>query len=104
MSKPRPPRRVRGYDEDWLRLRKRFIVAHPKCCECGKPAQAVDHIKTVRERPDLRLVWDNLRSMCFSCHNRRTAYDQVHAERRRLRAANADGTPSDPNHPWNKQP
>lgn len=33
-------------------------------------AQMVHHIIPLEERPDLALNLDNLRSLCFECHNR----------------------------------
>ena len=64
----------RGYDHRWQRLRKSKIHANPLCEHCEargitKPADEVHHIKTVRERPDLRLDWDNLVSLCRDCHD-----------------------------------
>lgn len=71
----------RGYDAAWQRLRKRFLRANPLCVFCmeeGKitAASVVDHIITIATRPDLRLVWENLRSLCKRCHDRRTATEQ----------------------------
>jgi len=73
----------RGYDKDWWRLRAAFLKAHPTCCVCGAKATHVDHIKSVKEAPHLRLVPTNLRSMCGPCHSRRTARDQSQAWGRR---------------------
>lgn len=73
----------RGYDKDWFRLRHHFLKANPVCCcGCGQPATEVDHIKSVHERPDLRLVWSNLRAMAKACHSQRTARDQGFARKR----------------------
>jgi len=66
---------ARGYDAAWRRVRKLFLAAHPFCA-CGMPATEADHIASVRDRPDLRLSWSNLRAMCKPCHSRRTALDQ----------------------------
>jgi len=67
----------RGYDAAWRKVRKQFLVAHPMCCEpgCGKPATDVDHIKSVREHPELRLSWSNLRPLCHPHHSARTSRD-----------------------------
>lgn len=77
------PRR-RGYDAAWERLRADFLAAHPVCCipGCGKPATDADHVTSVRERPDLRLVRSNLRPMCHPHHSQRTSRDQVHGRGR----------------------
>ncbi|MBD8650810.1 HNH endonuclease [Rhizobium sp. CFBP 13726] len=69
----------RGYDKDWWRLRHAFLKAHPTCCVCGAKATHVDHIKSIREAPHLRLAEGNLRAMCGPCHSRRTARDQSQA-------------------------
>jgi len=66
----------RGYDKDWSKLRFRFLHHNPNCVVCGAPATHVDHVKSVREAPHLRLEWSNLRAMCAPCHSRRTATDQ----------------------------
>jgi len=73
----RGPSSKRGYDAAWQKLRARFLTEHPICCEagCGKPATVVDHIETIRTRPDLRLVWSNLRAMCHPHHSARTSRD-----------------------------
>lgn len=67
----------RGYDADWARLRNIYIKKHPICQwpGCRKPAGIVDHILPISERPDLRLVVDNLQSLCRSHHGVKTAVD-----------------------------
>lgn len=79
----RPSAAKRGYDLAWRRVRGAFLKRHPTCCEagCGQPATDVDHIQSIRERPDLRLVWSNLRPFCHPHHSRRTAIDQGFARR-----------------------
>lgn len=72
----RGPSSARGYDKEWSKLRFRFLHHNPLCIVCGAKATHVDHIQSVRDRPDLRLEPSNLRSMCASCHSRRTARDQ----------------------------
>jgi 5-methylcytosine-specific restriction endonuclease McrA len=74
----RPSSRERGYDAEWQRLRVRFLKAFPLCCAigCGRLATDVDHIKPIRDRPDLRLDWSNLRPLCRSHHAARTAREQ----------------------------
>jgi 5-methylcytosine-specific restriction protein A len=46
-----------------------------------RAAEVVDHIRTIRDRPDLRLDHANLRSLCKPCHDARTARE-VNASRR----------------------
>jgi 5-methylcytosine-specific restriction protein A len=70
----------RGYDAAWQRLRKAKLAADPlcECDDCQRtgtlvPADVVDHIEPIDERPDLRLDWSNLRSMKKTHHDRETA-------------------------------
>jgi 5-methylcytosine-specific restriction protein A len=80
-DRKRPSASKRLYDTAWQKLRKRKLVADPLCqcddCEAGAKrvtaATVVDHIVPIAERPDLRLDWDNLRSMSKTCHDRHTA-------------------------------
>ena len=53
------------------------LAADPLCELClakGNVAQAeeVDHIKPVNQYPELRLVYDNLQSLCVTCHSKKT--------------------------------
>lgn len=71
----------RGYDAAWQALRAAYLRANPLCecdeCQAGKlkatAATVVDHRISIAERPDLRLVWSNLRSMSKTHHDRHTA-------------------------------
>ncbi|MCO5078975.1 MULTISPECIES: HNH endonuclease signature motif containing protein [Hyphomicrobiales] len=49
------------------------------CCQPGCTARAteVDHVISVRQRPDLRLSWSNLRPFCKPHHSARTAREQA---------------------------
>ena len=69
---------ARGYSSDWQRLRATFLKHNPICCMRGCMADAtdVDHITSVRDRPDLRLAWWNLRPLCHRHHSQRTAREQ----------------------------
>jgi len=66
----------RGYGADWRRLRAVKLRTDPICeirTHChGLVASEVDHIRPVRERPDLRLEWSNLQSTCHGCHVAKT--------------------------------
>jgi 5-methylcytosine-specific restriction protein A len=68
---------ARGYDAEWQRLRRAYLAEHPSCGVCGGAATEVDHIVSVRQRPDLRLVPENWRPRCRPCHSRRTAKEQA---------------------------
>lgn len=78
LDRQRPSSTERGYDKDWFRFRAKFLKAYPRCSEpgCTEPATQVDHIKSVREHPELRLVHTNCRSFCHPHHSARTARDQ----------------------------
>lgn len=78
----------RGYDADWKRLRLLHLTAEPLCRPCSAmkryvPATVVDHIKDIATHPQLRLVDENLQSMCAQCHNRKTHYMQRAAAMKR---------------------
>lgn len=73
---------ARGYDRHWQKVRAVVLADEPLCRFCAErgrvtPAEVVDHIETIADRPDLRLVRSNLRPLCESCHNARTARDQT---------------------------
>lgn len=80
----------RGYDAAWQKLRKAKLAADPLCqcddCEAGAKrvteATVVDHFVPIAERPDLRLVWSNLRSMAKRCHDKHTASTRGWGRRR----------------------
>jgi 5-methylcytosine-specific restriction enzyme A len=70
----------RGYDAQWHKLRRAFLAEHPYCeCDTCKGqdgrelSQVVDHIHPIEDRPELRLVWDNLRAMSKRHHDAHTA-------------------------------
>lgn len=70
----------RGYDAKWSRLARMYGAEHPLCEDCllaGKTVakDLVDHVKPIATHPHLRLVWDNLRSLCKPCHERKHGYD-----------------------------
>jgi 5-methylcytosine-specific restriction endonuclease McrA len=79
---PRQSAWGRGYDGSWQQLRKQHLASHPFCSACAdegvtRIARVVDHIQSLRERPDLRLDPINLQSLCWPCHNRKTnKYDR----------------------------
>lgn len=94
----------RGYGSDWQRLRKRKLQADPLCEGCKDRGRAtlaceVDHIIRIVERPDLRLDWANLQSLCSRCHAAKSA-----AERsgRPAKGCDENGVPLDPGHHWRR--
>ena len=70
-----------GSTRRWRELRARKLEANPACewhmpavegCDalvfCGLPATEVDHIVPLKEWPEGRYVWSNLRSVCDEHH------------------------------------
>jgi 5-methylcytosine-specific restriction enzyme A len=89
----------RGYDADWRRTRNQHLHIEPLCRICKArgyitPANTVDHIIPITERPDLRLDHDNLRSLCATCHNQLS-------DTQRVKGCDANGIPLDPHSHWN---
>jgi 5-methylcytosine-specific restriction protein A len=81
-DRERGTRQERGYDKHWLKLRQAKLATHPWCEECersGKKRMAVevDHIVPFDGIDDAkRLDWDNLQSMCKTCHEQKTARER----------------------------
>lgn len=68
----------RGYDRQWNRISQRWRAQHPFCEECRRMgrltlAECVDHI--IPHKGDASLLYDlnNLQSLCWKCHSRKTA-------------------------------
>lgn len=77
MGERRGTPQERGYDATWKKLSFTFRQAHPFCAMCleqgiSTRAALVDHIATIEDRPDLRLEWSNLQSLCRPCHKFKT--------------------------------
>jgi 5-methylcytosine-specific restriction protein A len=58
----------------WRKLSRLHKLEHPLCAECERQgrvtiAQQVHHVKDLETHPELALEWDNLESLCRSCHN-----------------------------------
>lgn len=63
----------RGYDATWQKVREMKANQNPLCEEClkngiVKPLNKVHHIKPIETHPELRLVMENLMSLCNECH------------------------------------
>jgi 5-methylcytosine-specific restriction protein A len=92
----------RGYDASWKRLRlvalKRDRYLCVSCLAAGRLVAAVDvdHIRTVKAAPDLRLDVTNLQSLCKSCHRRKTANEQRNYDERRPHSHYPQGIRSQP--------
>jgi 5-methylcytosine-specific restriction protein A len=75
----RPSTHARGYDRTWQKLRLMVLRREPLCRKCGKAAGDVDHILSIRRRPDLRLDPENLQALCRACHCKKTKEDNANA-------------------------
>jgi 5-methylcytosine-specific restriction protein A len=62
----RPTAAERGYGNLWRKVRWRFLKKYPLCAHCGRLANLVDHIQPLRAGGTHN--WDNLQSLCRSCH------------------------------------
>jgi 5-methylcytosine-specific restriction protein A len=85
------------YGREWFKVRARHLRLNPRCQVCGAKASAVDHIQTVRVRPDLKLDPSNLQSLCDHHHSMLTQlFDKPGASL----GCDLQGLPIDPRHPW----
>ncbi|MBK44809.1 MAG: endonuclease [Roseovarius sp.] len=51
------------------------------CVQCGSRHRLeVDHVRPVRDRPDLAFELTNLQTVCASCHTRKTRLECGHPE------------------------
>jgi len=65
------------YNTTWRKLRRVKLNNNPLCEICLAKckvvqAEEVDHIKPVSRYPELRLIYDNLQSLCVTCHSKKT--------------------------------
>jgi 5-methylcytosine-specific restriction endonuclease McrA len=74
-NQKRDPKYVRFYNsKEWRVLSlSRLQYDNYKCVKCGAIASEVDHIKPIQtpEGWTLRLEFNNTRSLCLECHNKR---------------------------------
>lgn len=74
-NKTRDPKYVRFYNSvEWRTLSaKRLQDDGYRCAWCGKIAAEVDHIIEIKtpEGWEKRLDYDNTRSLCHACHDKR---------------------------------
>jgi 5-methylcytosine-specific restriction endonuclease McrA len=65
LDRDRPSSWERGYDREWRRLRRAFLMANPWCRPATQDlACEVDHRVPIQTAPDRRLDWSNLQSLC----------------------------------------
>ncbi len=112
---PKPPARFRasnrtGRDADpkrtlklngskWQKLRASVLAGEPLCRHCkalGLVVRAtdVDHMNGADDN-----AIESLQPLCHECHSRKTAKDNG---KRVAYGCDANGTPADPSHPWNR--
>ena len=70
----------------WQKLRDRKLKHDPLCKYCEAkgivtPASEVDHIVPIEVDWSKRFDWDNLQSLCHSCHMKKTAEDKKKYQR-----------------------
>jgi len=68
----------RGYDARWRRLRKMYLAANPICVDPfndhpGQVVLATDVDHKVSKSKGGTSRWDNLESLCHTCHSKKTA-------------------------------
>lgn len=81
-DKKRPSASQRGYDKEWEREARAFLALPGNdLCDCGAPATLVRHVKSIRTRPDLRMVRSNWRPGCQRCNARDAAEERRTLER-----------------------
>lgn len=70
----RDPKYKQFYNsKPWKLLSEKRLSEEKYCRFCGKPASEVDHIVDIHtpEGWKRRLDWDNTRSLCHKCHDKR---------------------------------
>lgn len=71
----RGSRQSRGYDADWTKLAAEYRKSvKGQCEECRRrgfltPADVVDHMIPIADKPEGRLDWDALDALCHVHHN-----------------------------------
>lgn len=59
----------------WRKFSRWWRSLHPLCSVCGREGQMVDH-KTPISRGGAKLDPDNVQTMCWRCHNRKTGRER----------------------------
>ena len=77
-ARQKPPAE-RGYDEKWKAARAAFLVAHPRCAECGTRATDVDHVIPHRGSDPLFWSQENWQALCRRHHRAKTIRDDMPA-------------------------
>lgn len=61
----------------WRKIRRKFLIDHPVCVQCGAKATVVDHIIPHNGNMELFYELSNLQPLCASCHNAKTAKERA---------------------------
>jgi 5-methylcytosine-specific restriction enzyme A len=85
----------------WYSIRKQQLLREPLCRVCqsaGRVTAAVEVDHVVEHRGDWNsFLTGQLQSLCSECHRAKSARGL-----RKSKGFSADGSPLDPEHPWNK--
>jgi len=71
------PSKLAGRDRRWPALRLQALRRDGfQCVQCGaRQRLEVDHIRPVRDAPELAFELSNLQTLCSSCHTLKTRED-----------------------------
>jgi len=63
-------RMVKGIrcNSKWNRWRRRYLMSHPACAECGLAGEEVHHIIPRAQAPKLMYDEANVQTLCRKCH------------------------------------
>jgi 5-methylcytosine-specific restriction protein A len=91
----------------WARLRRLKLEHNVLCEECFKIgrlelAVAVDHVIAISAGGEPFPPPDELRSLCISCHNRKTRVVDQQGKELTTKGCDVSGMPLDPVHPWRR--
>ncbi|MCC4349797.1 HNH endonuclease [Limosilactobacillus reuteri] len=75
--------------KEWRKLSHHWLMINPLCEACKshgivRKGDVVDHIVELRDNFEKRLDEDNLQTLCYSCHNKKTKREKTKREKRKL--------------------
>ena len=75
--------------KEWRRMSHHWLMLNPLCEDCKKrgivrKGDVVDHIVELRDNFEKRLDENNLQTLCYSCHNKKTKREKAKREKRKL--------------------